>query len=257
MQSCIYEGRVRHTRLTPATHRFDYRVFMMYLDLDELESLFKPYWAWSTRRPALARFKRSNYFGPGHVDLADAIRDQVEKRTGFRPGGPIRLLTNLSYFGYCFNPVSYYYCYDQDDSKLEAILADVSNTPWGEKTSYVLLARHADPLGNRLRFRERKTMHVSPFMPMDVDYQWCLSAPASELTVHMANLISGKAVFNASVNLKRREIGSASLARVLLTYPFMTVKIIVAIHWQALRLWLKGCPVHAHPGKRSKYVVSP
>jgi hypothetical protein len=228
---------------------------MMYLDLDELKSVFAPYWLWSCHRPAVARFKRSNYFGANHIDLDAAVRNHVHEMAGFRPTGPIRLLTNLSYFGYCFNPVSYYYCFDEDGVGLEAIVADVSNTPWGERTAYVLPVRNALVLGKRLRFREQKAMHVSPFMPMDVDYQWCLLTPGTDLSIRMANLLRGQRVFSASLMLRRREIRSTSLARVLLTYPCMTAKIIAAIHWQALRLWLKGCPIYTHPGKRDKYAV--
>ncbi len=112
MQSGIYEGQVRHTRKSPVLHAFRYRLFMMYLDLDELPGLFEGRWFWSATRPALARFRRSNHLGDNEQPLRDAVLDLVETESGRRPGGPVRLLTNLSYFGYCFNPVSFYYCFE-------------------------------------------------------------------------------------------------------------------------------------------------
>ena len=106
MKSCIYEGRVNHTRVQPVRHRFDYRIFMMYVDLDELPGLFEKRWFWSSSRSALARFQRERHLGVG--DLQDAVRDLVAEKSGARPSGPIRLLTNFSYFGFWFNPVSFY-----------------------------------------------------------------------------------------------------------------------------------------------------
>ena len=126
MQSAIFEGAVWHTRLHPARHRFRVRVFMMYLDLDELDRVFKRRWFWSASRPAMARFRRRDHFGDLTVALDECVRNKVEKETGRRPGGPIRLLTNLSYLGYCFNPVSFFYCFDRDDDALECIIAEVT-----------------------------------------------------------------------------------------------------------------------------------
>ena len=252
MQSCIYAGQVRHTRHVPVRHRFRYRVFLMYLDLDELPVVFRKRWFWSVRRPAPARFRREDYLGPADRPLDECVRDRVLATTGRRPDGPIRLLTNLAYFGYCFNPVSWYYCFDPAGTHVEAIVADVTNTPWGERRSYVLSTQNATAHGDRLRFRDHKAMHVSPFMPMDMQYDWCFTNPGQRLAIHMTNTRKGKRVFDASVVLERREISAPSLARTLLRFPAMTASVVVAIYWQALRLWLKGCPVHRHPDKRQK-----
>lgn len=250
MKSCIFEGRVKHTRTAPVSHRFSYRVYMMYLDLDELPSLFEKHWFWSASRPALARFRRADHIGNAAEPLDLTVRGLVEERTGRRPDGPIRLLTHLSYFGYCFNPVSFYYCFDRQDETLETVVAEVSNTPWGERTCYVIPA--AKGAGGVIRHSPIKKMHVSPFVQMNVDYDWHFNVPAERLSVFMAVSRRGKRFFDASLALKRTEISSASLARVLVTFPAMTARVITAIHWQALLLWLKRCPVYAHPGKKTK-----
>lgn len=256
MDSCIFEGRVRHTRRLPVHHSFTYRVFMMYLDLDELPKLFSGHWLWSAERMAVARFRREEHLGDPAVPLAVAVRDLVEGRTGQRPEGPIRLLTNLSYFGYGFNPVSFYYCFDATGNGVDTIVAEVNNTPWGEQYCYVLPA--SDSVGRRdsLRFEPEKVMHVSPFMDMHIDYDWHFSPPAEHLRVFMANSTDGERLFDVGMVLKRREISSASLARVLIQYPLMTVKVISAIYWQALKLWLKRCPIYVHPAKRVKTVTT-
>lgn len=253
MESYIYEGQVRHTRTQPAVHSFSYRLFMMYVDLDELPSLFQKRWFWSVTRPAIARFRREDHLGSKDQPLADAVRDLVEAETGRRPAGPVRLLTNFAYFGYRFNPVSFYYCFTTDGETVESIVAEVNNTPWGEQDTYVLSCVPRDtPVW---RFKPAKKMHVSPFMPMDVDYDWVLANPAERLTVHMANSRDGKRFFDASMCLHRRAISTGSLAAVLIRFPVLTLKIIAAIHWQALRLWLKRCPVYAHPRKRRERAV--
>ena len=255
MDSCIYEGRVRHTRSTPATHQFSYSLFMMYLDLDELPTLFGRRWFWSSSRPALARFRRSDHLGPDNQPLGDAVRDLVEGEFGRRPDGPIRLLTNLSYFCYCFNPVSFYYCFAKDGETLEYIVSEVNNTPWGERDIYVMDCESPAVTESSWRFSPSKKMHVSPFMPMEIDYDWVLSAPAHRLSVYMANSKDGKRFFDAVMTLSRRRMTGWSLAGVLLRFPFMTFKIVLAIYWEALRLWAKRCPVYAHPGKEKEVVV--
>ena len=247
MNSAIYEGRVSHRRQNPVDHEFRYSLFMMYLDLAELDEVFEQRWLWSTKRRALARFRREDHFGDVTLPLDQCVRDEVESETGVRPGGRICLLTNLSYFGYCFNPVSFYYCFDEAGTTVETIIAEVNNTPWGERTLYVL-ANQPDTLGH-MEVTPEKVMHVSPFMQMDVDYRWRLSTPRERLTVFMQNSRSGKKIFDASLDLKRTEITGGSLARILVSHPFMTASVMFSIHWQALRLWLKGAPVHDHPDK--------
>lgn len=247
MNSALYVGRLRHRRASPVPHEFTYSVFQVFLDLAELDQVFTGRWFWSTRRRALAWFNRADHLGDPSVPLDTAVRDLVAASGASRPAGPIRLLTNLRYFGYVMNPVSFYYCYDRAGTRVETIVAEVNNTPWGERHCYVLTgsAGHTPH-----RFELAKAFHVSPFMPMDLSYDWRFTEPGERLNVHMLNLESGRSFFDATLSLERRPIGGVQLAYVLIRYPFMTLQVIGGIYWQALRLWWKGVPYHPPPEPR-------
>jgi DUF1365 family protein len=175
------------------------------------------------------------------------VRQRAASVLGRRPRGPIRLLAHLRYGGYVFNPVSFYYCYEPDGQTLDCIVAEITNTPWGERHAYVLptAAAQADARGWHWQFD--KAFHVSPFLPMDCDYRWRFTLPDDDLRVHMQVARTGQRRFDAHLWLRRRTLDGVGLARVLAVYPLMTWQIIGAIHWQALRLWWKGNPVHDHP----------
>lgn len=255
MHSCIYTGRIRHRRFAPRPHTFQYSTFMMYLDLDELDEVLGGRLLWSRRRPAPARFKRRHYLGDPSVPLEESVKKLVEERTGHSPAGPIRFLTHLRYFGYCFNPVSFYYCFAPDAARLEAIVAEVTNIPWLERHCYVLVPEapgaagdEAGGPGNPLRFVTPKRFHVSPFMGMDMRYHWALHMPGDRLMVRIeSHEEQGGPLFSASLALARREITSASLASVLVRYPALTAQVVARIYWQAWRLRRKGVPWHDHP----------
>lgn len=248
MNSRIYTGWVRHRRNAPRRHEFNYRLFLMYLDLAELGDVFAGRWLWSARRPAIAWFRRRDHLGDPSRPLDDEVRDLVERETGRRPKGRIALLTHLRYFGYCMNPVSFYYCWDEHGGQVESVVAEVSNTPWGERHCYVLDARRGE--AGRLRFAFKKGFHVSPFMDMDQDYLWRFSAPGGTLHVHMENHEAGHKLFDATMRLEAVPIGGASLMKVLVSYPIMTGRVILAIYWQALQLWRKRVPFYSHPRHR-------
>lgn len=249
MHSALYVGRVRHRRVSPQPHSFRYGLFMVYLDLSELDQVFAGRWLWSTKRAALARFCRSDYLGDASVPLDEAVRQRVTEVTGQRPTGPIRMLTHLRYFGHVFNPVTFYYVHDAADTRVETIVAEITNTPWKERHSYVLPQRADTAHPDVHRHAFEKDFHVSPFMPMAQSYDWRFSTPRETLSVHMENLERGGKVFDATLALERRPITGLNLARALAQFPLMTVKVVAAIHWQALKLWLKRTPFYTHPSK--------
>jgi hypothetical protein len=247
MHSALYTGRLRHRRHAPRPHAFEYRLFMAWLDLAELDQVFRRRWLWSAHRPALAWFNRADYLGDPAVPLEEAVRERVARETGTRPAGPVRLLTHLRMFGHCFNPVSFYYCYDARGERVETVLAEITNTPWKERHAYVLPAASSQGRGRALRFRFGKSFHVSPFMPMALDYDWRFSEPGARLAVHMENFEHGARIFDATLDLERREISGAALAGALTRFPFMSAQVLGAIYWQALRLWARRTPFYAHP----------
>lgn len=238
---------MRHRRFLPVGHSFRYRVFWTYLDLDELGAVFQGRWLWSVERWNLAWFRRADHHGDREQPLAEAIRDLVEQRAGWRPAGPVRLFTHLRYFGYAMNPVSFYYCFAEDGKRLDAIVAEINNTPWGEQHCYVLPVRGAEGGEAPHRFAFGKEFHVSPFMPMEQRYGWRFSDPGARLTVHMENFEGEERIFDATMQAERRELSAAVLRRVLWRYPFVTGQVVAGIYWQALRLWLKRCRIFPHP----------
>lgn len=267
MHSALYRGWLRHRRFAPRAHEFSYPLFMVYLDLAELDQVFRGRWLWSTRQWAIARFDRADHLGEPGVPLDEAVRDLVLRETGARPAGPIRLLTHLRYLGHCFNPVSFYYCFDAADKTVECVVAEVNNTPWGERHCYVLSSPNGDaPREHYQRYQSAKVFHVSPFMPMNLDYTWGFSQPGETLNVHMALAQHAsppspdgnpQIVFDATLRLNHAPITGAQLAGVLLRFPLMTAQVVAAIHWQALRLWLKRVPVHTHPAKLDSSAPTP
>ena len=248
MHSAIYEGWVRHIRRTPARHAFQYRLFMAYVDLDELDQVFAGRWLWSTSRTAIARFRTSDHLDGSGGDLAEGVRAMVRERSGLRLDGPVRLLTHLRYFGYIFNPISVYYCFDRRSAAPRCYVLEVSNTPWKERVCYVLPAAEAKSRGRGQIFDFHKEMHVSPFIPMDMSYRCWVAAPGERLSLSIEVLRQEEATLQTSLALARRPVTGSVLARSLLRYPLMTANVTLRIHLNALRLWRKGVKPLAHPG---------
>jgi DUF1365 family protein len=258
----------------------------MYLDLSELPELFDPYLLWSARRPAIAWFRREDHLGDPQTPLDVCVRDEVERQTGTRPAGPIRLLTNLRYFGYVMNPVSYFYCFDSASGRLQTVLAEVHNTPWGERHCYVLQTPIHRAGGASAVLWNEKEFHVSPYMGMGMRYRWRLSEPAESLAVSIqchetsawtsnaelstdineahvkADTLSPKSSttrrprpFDVTLSMRREEITASSLRRVLLKHPCMTASVTARIYWQALKLWWKQVPFVPHPRQRRTIAI--
>ncbi len=247
MNSCFYTGWVRHRRFEPVRHEFRYRLFQVYLDLAELETVFRGRWLWSTRGPSIAWFRREDHLGDPSVPLDESVRREVARSTGVQPRGPIRLLTHLRYFGYVMNPVSFYYCFDGEGKHVQFIVAEVHNTPWGERHCYTFALQPERAPGSASRFEFPKQFHVSPFMGMDQRYRWTFSEPGGVLGVHMESSEDSRPMLDATLRLERVNLDRASLARMLVLYPFMTLRVVAGIYWQAFRLLCKRCPFHAHP----------
>ena len=244
---------MRHRRTQPPDE-FHYRLFMAYLDLDELPELFDGRLLWSARRPALAWFRRADYLGDPHTPLREAVRELVLERTGVTLEGPIRLLTHLRCFGHCFNPVSFYYCFDAAGEHVRAVVAEVTNTPWGERHSYVLAVDRASEHGTATLMRGSfaKELHVSPLMGMEHVYDWRLSEPAERLSVHIeSNALDAheapRLAFDATLALRRRELTGAAMAGALTRYPLLTLRILARIYGHALRLRVRGASYFPHP----------
>jgi hypothetical protein len=240
--SCLYEGTIRHRRSEPR-REFTHRLSLAYIDLDELPGLLGG--RLIARRPGPVRFRRRDYLGDPAVPLDHAVRDLVDDRTGVRPAGPIRLLTQLRSFGHCFNPVSFYYCLEPSGERLQALVAEVTNTPWKERHAYVLASDPASPAVLEAQFDQ--ALHVSPFMGMDHRYRARASMPADTLSVHISSSRSSAGVFDATLALRRRELTRASMAATTVRYPLATVRVLMLIYARSLGLKLAGVPVHRHP----------
>ncbi len=259
INSRLYAGTIGHCRHMPAVNRFRYQLFMLYLDLDEVDTLFDSYWLWSSKRLNFAWFNRADHSGNPDQPLADSIRELVNEKTGSRPSGPIRLLTNLRYLFYKSNPVSFYYCFNADGETIHSIVAEVTNTPWGERYCYVLGEDEKAPPEDQkvppeiedsnLHYRTDKRFTVSPFMPMDMYYKFEFSLPTEQLKVKMHNHRQGQRVFDVELDMQAKPITSTTLAKQLLRLPLMTAKVTAAIYWQALKIWLKRVPFLGHGGQ--------
>jgi DUF1365 family protein len=247
MESALNVGKLRHRRFSPRAHSFSYPVYMAFLDIDRLPELMRvsPFasyngWNWTA-------FCERDHFGDPRQALRDRLAGDAARNGVVLPDGPIFLLTHLRYLGYVFNPVSFYYCYGAS-GQLEMMLAEVNST-FGESHNYWLTAAEQNKSKAAMRYTTAKQMHVSPFMPMQLDYDWIFTPPESRLVAHMNTLAQGKPSFDATLQLERRPWNRSELHRVLAQYPFMTLRVIAAIHWQALKLRIKGVPVYTLPSK--------
>jgi hypothetical protein len=245
MRSCLYEGWVWHRRRLRVRHRFRYRLAALYLDLDEIQTAFAGGWLWSATGPALIRFRRDDYLGDAHQPLREAVDAFLAAHGRHDLVGPVQLLTQPRYFGYVINPVSLYFCHTAG-GQLGAVIAEVTNTPWGERHAYLLAAPDGGPLDGPTR-PLAKQLHVSPFLPLTMEYRCRIHPPGAQLRVQIASYRSGRRQFVAGLSLRRRPWPRLGPTPLLWRYPLMTHRIALGIYAQALRLWWKGATYYPHP----------
>ncbi len=238
--SALYRGQVYHQRLLPTQHAFSYEIFLFWLALDELDELCHEVVGLRQSGLAPVRFRRADYLGDPKQPLADAALEKMSELAGQSLVGRVFMLGQLRMLGFYFSPVNFYYL-QQQDGHFSHLLAEVSNTPWNQRHYYLvdLAQQHNTP----------KAFHVSPFNPMDMEYAWQVAQPAGQLTLRM-NCLQGERHFVAGLNLTRRPLNSAELARVMISIPSMALKTVIGIYWQALKLFVKGTPIYDHPDKK-------
>lgn len=249
MNSSLCYGWVSHRRLAPRLHAFRYRSGMFYLDLDEQQQLLGLSPLLGASRLAPLCWRETDYLPAWTrrgMPLKDAVREVVAKALGQSPCGAIYLLTQPRSWGISFNPVSFYFCHDSD-GRLAAIVLEVRNTPWRERFHYVLPVLPGQPR----QFSVTKAFHVSPFLPMDMQYHMRFHIDGEHLRIHMENRREGQKVFEADLALRRQPLDAGALRRHVLAFPWMSLRTLGAIYWQAMRLLLKRTPLYAHTTRQS------
>jgi uncharacterized protein len=244
MESGIYVGALRHRRMLPRRHEFTYPIFLALLDIDRLPELMRVSPLASYNCANVVSYQERDHFGDVTLPLRERLCCDAEMQAVAKPEGPVFMLTHLRTFGYNFNPVSFFYCYR--DGEFNSVMAEVNNT-FAETQNYWLTKPVADSARSK-RYRFEKKFHVSPFMAMEQEYDWTFTTPGDEIVVECMNLEKGEVVFDSTMRLQRREWSRRELHRALLQYPLMTARVIAGIHWQAVRLLMKGVPSVAHPG---------
>ena len=221
---------------------------MIYLDLAELDQVFTGHLFWSHRFPTINWFRRGDYLGDKRIPLDQAVREFVNAETGTYPEGPIRLLTHLRQFGFQMNPVSFYYIFAEDGERLDFVIAEVNNTPWGESHCYLLKPK--DWLGTAEgRPPTKKELHVSPFMAMEQAYYWRLGTPQEKLSIQIDVQASSGKILDVSLQMQRISLSAANLTGLAIRFPLITLFVFLRIYLQAFRLWRKKVPFHRHPEK--------
>ena len=258
----LFKGWVQHSRIQPKQHRFRYRYFQIWLDVKKTDELNKLSRWWSTHKFNLIHFNRQNYL-PGSGSIYDEVRKIIKNQTNETFQGDVYLLGSLSYWGHCYNPVCFYFCYTKNQ-ELKYVLSEIHNTPWGQRFVYVhnidllkqpyqdlKISSHTnDLLSDNVRFNFDKKFHVSPFMPMDIQYDWQFKVGSQRIAISMNLLQKNKSIFNAKMILTDVALDSNTARSLAFSYPFACMKVLIAIYWQALILWLKRIPFFTHPDKQ-------
>lgn len=236
----IYTGRVRHRRYSPVAHAFEYTMFMAYLDVDRLPEMMSASSLSGYEKGALLSYREADHFGDPSRPLRERLAGDAAANGLLLPDGPVYLLTHLRYAGYCFNPISFYYCYERGAGEPALVMAEVKST-FGESHNYWLSGLRADGVA--------KQMHVSPFNTMDNEYGFRLTAPGENLVAHIDTFRAGERFFDATLTMDWSPWTAGNLRRAALKFPLMTLKVISAIHWEAAQLFFKRLPFVPHSPK--------
>ena len=242
--SALYEGVVTHTRLEPRQHHLRYRVGMVHLDLGSVDDALALHPLAGRGAASPMRYRREDYHGDPSVPLDEAVRTTVAERLGWRPSGPVTMLAHLRTWGWCFNPITPYWCFDDDGQRVVAQVFEVSNTPWHERVAYAFDLRAES--GWRWSRRFRKEMYVSPFLPMEAHYRARATGPGERLRLSIDTECDGRIVMKAGLRLERAPLDRAAISRLLTRYPLLTHRVSLGIHTHAARLWAKGVPAYPH-----------
>ena len=246
LKSAIYSGTVFHSRKKPFNHEFKYSLFMAFINLKEINTILPNSILWGINKKALLSFHRSDYLKRPEKILIDAVKNLVFERIGKKIKGPIYLLAHLRTLGHCFNPVSFYYCFDESEKKVDAIIVEVTNTPWKQRFSYVIDCQSSIKNKHHMDI-QKKQLHVSPFFKMNHQYHFSISNPKNIISINIANFERGEKVHESVLSLNKKKFSKKSLIQSLINYPFMTLKVVSAIHWQATKLWFKGAKFYNNP----------
>lgn len=238
-QSGIYTGNVFHRRSVPKVHEFNYQIYLFWLKLKELDTLADSVSGFSQNKSgfSIVNFKREDYLGDPNTDLESAILEKINSLSEEKISGDIYMLGQVRTFGLYFSPVNFYYVRDTT-GHFTHMLAEVSNTPWNKRHYYLVNLDSQEDCD--------KAFHVSPFNPMDMQYKWQIQQPANELKLHLSCYKQTKH-FEAAINMHKTPLTSSTLRRSMLSIPSMTIKTVVGIYWQAIKLFLKRVPIYTHP----------
>lgn len=241
----IYKGDVMHQRYHPKKHGFNYPLAMILINVDHIEKTFNTSRWWSVERFNLIGFYRKDYIQASQKEtcIKQAVCETILNNCNESFTGTVKILTNPRFFGYVFNPVTFYLCYDENHA-LKYILSQINNTPWNERHTYVHRVTCDDSAKKVFDFD--KQFHVSPFMPMNLAYTWQFMFENKKIDIHMGLFDSGVKQFIATMRAKHSPFTSRNMLKLPIEFPFQTLRIVFRIYWHALRLWIKKVPFYEH-----------